>query len=85
MFTAKYDINSILFDDTLTCSSYLTTPKLDHLNSNYRKETMLIIMIDSVLCETTVRAVVTQELLTVQQEHTEYVKVNPSINHLHII
>jgi len=31
--------------------------------------------IDDVLCGTTVRAVVTRELVTVQQEHTEYVKV----------
>ena len=27
------------------------------------------------MCGTTVRAVVTRELVTVQQEHTEYVKV----------
>ena len=31
--------------------------------------------IDDVLCGTTVRAVVTRELVTVQQEHTEYIKV----------
>jgi hypothetical protein len=31
--------------------------------------------IDDVLCGTTVRAVVTKEFVTVQQEHTEYVKV----------
>ncbi len=31
--------------------------------------------IDDVLCGTTVRAVVTRDFVTVQQEHTEYVKV----------
>ncbi len=31
--------------------------------------------IDNVLCGTTVRAVVTRDFVTVQQEHTEYVKV----------
>jgi len=31
--------------------------------------------IDDVVCGTTVRAVVTREFVTVQQEHTEYVKV----------
>ncbi len=31
--------------------------------------------IDNVPCGTTVRAVVTREFVTVQQEHTEYVKV----------
>ena len=36
------------------------------------------VTIDSVLCGTTVRAVVTKELVTVQQEHTEYVKVCPA-------
>jgi hypothetical protein len=32
--------------------------------------------IDNVPCGTTVRAVVTREFVTVQQEHTEYVKVS---------
>lgn len=101
----NYDIDSILYDETLICSLPNNTDvgsfevKLSKTNYGelrdciqvianrfvrfFFKHTMKIIMsivisqatIDDVLCGTTVRAVVTRELVTVQQEHTEYVKV----------
>ncbi|CAF1465793.1 unnamed protein product [Rotaria magnacalcarata] len=85
----NYDINSILYDDTLICSLTNNTDvgsfevKVTKTNYGNLHDCIQVIAnsqatIDGVACGTTVRAVVTRELVTVQQEHTEYVKLpNP--------
>ncbi|CAF1411887.1 unnamed protein product [Adineta steineri] len=85
----SYDINSILYDDTLICSLPNNTEvgsfevKISKTNYGDLHDCIQVVAnsqatIDNVLCGTTVRAVVTRELVTVQQEHTEYVKLpNP--------
>ncbi|UJR35310.1 hypothetical protein I4U23_028072 [Adineta vaga] len=85
----NYDINSILYDDTLICSLPNNTEvgsfevKVTKTNYGDLQDCIQVVAnsqatIDNVLCGTTVRAVVTKELVTVQQEHTEYVKLpNP--------
>ena len=101
-----YSIDSILYDDSLTCSltnnteigsfevklsrtNYGNIPDCIQVIANrflrclpMTRSHMMVLFdssqatVDDVLCGTTVRAVVTRELVTVQQEHTEYVKVN---------
>ena len=100
----NYDINSILYDDTLICLLPNNTEvgsfevKLTRTNYGDLHDCIQVVAnrwaethwkeslscntsrysqatIDNIVCGTTVRAVVTRELVTVQQEHTEYVKV----------
>ncbi|CAF0723009.1 unnamed protein product [Rotaria sordida] len=89
----NYDINSILYDDTLICSLTNNTDvgsfevKLTKTNYGNLDDCIQVIAnsqatIDGVACGTTVRAVVTKELVTVQQEHTEYVKLPSPITRI---
>ncbi|CAF2393131.1 unnamed protein product [Rotaria sp. Silwood2] len=89
----NYDLNSILYDDTLICSLTNNTDvgslevKLTKTNYGNLHDCIQVIAnsqatIDDVPCGTTVRAVVTKELVTVQQEHTEYVKLPSPITRI---